>query len=95
MKNKITGPEKAEKLYLLAHEVADHFLGMFPNEQLSRVFTDSVYEELEDDTSDITKTQLHSAAAIVIKEIIEKNELTDRALKDIKRLLTDANNALV
>ena len=95
MKNKITEPENAEELYLLAEEAAKHFLGIFPNEQLSRVFTDSVYDELEDDIAGITKTQWHSAVSIVVTEITEKNELRARALGDLKGLLTDSNNAPV
>ena len=74
--------------------MAEYFLGMFPNEELSGIFTDSLYEKLEDnDTAGITKIQLHSAAAIIIKEIIEKNKLRDQALKDIIGLLPDSKNA--
>jgi len=92
MKNQKIEIEKAEKIYLLACEVAGYFLGMFPDEELSRVFTDSVYEEFGNDIAGISKTQLYSATRIVIDEMIEKKKLSEQALKDIMLLLPNAYN---
>ncbi len=81
---------KTENLYNIAFEVAEDFLGVFAGEQLSEVFTNSCFDELEVNKIGISRSELYLASSIVISEIIAKDKLNKQAKKDIQKVLIDS-----